>query len=168
MSTLTSWNESTSRSSLSPYTEVPLSPFTKLAMSIPECVRYRNSTMFVGQPPFGYESTDDLTYDATSHWHPPRTSPHDMLYRELGRQVPGLRPPTRNRSRSLARSRSRNLDAAPNVKLNDVVPALLSSPNMSSGLRLTYHLFNCRDSCNAALTELSTDIGIVMRWGRIT
>jgi hypothetical protein len=96
-------------------------------MSVPEHVRYRNSTMFVGKPPFGYESTEDRTPDACSSWHPPRTPPHDLVYRENYCTVPRSGTDTHNKSRLLGKSQSSTSDGS-NVKTDDITPALFSSP----------------------------------------
>jgi hypothetical protein len=100
-------------------------------MSVPECERYRNSTMFVGSPPFGYEGTDDRTSNNDSTWHPPRTPPHSMVYREHICPHPGPCQDTFIRSRSPAKFSSTEADV-PDMKLVDVVPALFSSPKLKS------------------------------------
>jgi hypothetical protein len=99
-------------------------------MSIPECERYRNSTMFVGSPPFGYEGTDDRTSNNDSTWHPPRTPPHSMVYREHICPHPGPCQDTFIRGRSPAKLSSTEADV-PDLKLVDVVPALYSSPELN-------------------------------------
>jgi hypothetical protein len=122
-------------------------PHKPPTMSIPEYERYRNSTMFVGSPPFGYEGTDDVDDSLTSNnptssndnnennshpsWHPPRVPPHDMIYRE--HLCPHLGPcqDTFVRSRSPAEfTTSPEADAPDSMKLADVVPALFSSPDL--------------------------------------
>lgn len=99
-------------------------------MSIPECVRYRNSTMFVGTPPFGYEGTDDCMSNSCSSWHPPRTPPRDMTYREPGCTVTSCTN-THPRSRSRGRSRSPNPQGF-TLEPRNVVPALFSSPKLNT------------------------------------
>lgn len=99
-------------------------------MSIPECVRYRNSTMFVGTPPFGYEGTDDCTSNSCSSWHPPKTPSRDMTYREPGFTVPSCTN-THPRSRSRGWSRSPNPQSF-NLEPRNVVPALFSSPKLNT------------------------------------
>lgn len=99
-------------------------------MSIPECERYRNSTMFVGSPPFGYEGTDDRTSNDDSTWHPPRAPPHNMVYREHVCPHPGPCQNTFIRSRSRAKSPSPEAEI-PDMELVDVVPALFSSPELN-------------------------------------
>lgn len=98
-------------------------------MSVPESVRYRNSNMFAGTPPFSYPSTDDHTPNPYSHWHPPRTPRHGMHYRELHCQIPLSSSKSHRRSRSRRRSRSPNVQE-PIMRLTDVVPALFSSPKI--------------------------------------
>jgi hypothetical protein len=100
-------------------------------MSIPECERYRNSTMFVGSPPFGYEGTDDRTSNNDSTWHPPRAPPHNMVYREHLCPHPGPCRDTFIRGRSPAKFESSEADV-PDMKLVGVVPALFSSPRLKS------------------------------------
>jgi hypothetical protein len=99
-------------------------------MSILECERYRNSTMFVGTPPFGYEGTDDRTVDDTSSWHPPRVPPHDMVYREHVCPHSGPCPDTYIGRRSRAKSPSPEAET-PDMELVDVVPALYTSPKLN-------------------------------------
>jgi hypothetical protein len=99
-------------------------------MSIPECERYRNSTMFVGSPPFGYEGTDDCTSNNDSTWHPPRAPPRNMVYREHICPHPGPCQDTFTRSRSPAKFSSSG-ENVPDLKLVEVVPALFSSPKLS-------------------------------------
>ncbi|KAM0706061.1 hypothetical protein Q7P35_006609 [Cladosporium inversicolor] len=101
-------------------------------MSVPEHVRYRNSTMFVGTPPFGYEGTDDRT---SPFWHPPRTPPHEMRHRTMScPSVP--RSTTSNRSTMPVTSDSLKAaeQKAPEFMISDVVPALFSSPKIGSHL----------------------------------
>jgi hypothetical protein len=102
-------------------------------MSVPERARYRNSTMFVGDPPFGYESTEDRTTDVCSSWHPPGTPPHDMKYRENYSTVPGPGSDSHNRTRARRMSPSPKSDG-PDVKPVDIAPALLSSPELDPQL----------------------------------
>jgi hypothetical protein len=102
-------------------------------MSVPEHIRYRNSTMFVGKPPFGYEGTEDRTFDACSSWHPPRTPPHNMSYRENYCTVPRSGTETHPRSRSRGKSPSPKSDG-PDVKPDEIAPALSSSPRLDPGL----------------------------------
>ena len=102
-------------------------------MSIPECERYRNSTMFVGSPPFGYEGTDDRTSNNDSTWHPPRAPPHNMVYREHLCPHPGPCRDTFIRGRSPAAKAESSSEAdVPDMKLVGVVPALFSSPRLKS------------------------------------
>ena len=106
-------------------------PKTYKIMSVPERERYRNSTMFVGSPPFGYDGTDDdRTPNNDSSWHPPRTPPHNMVYREHLCPHLGSCQDTFVRSRSPAKFTSPKADI-PDLKLVDVVPALFSSPELS-------------------------------------
>ena len=102
------------------------------AMSVPEHVRYRNSTMFVGTPPFGYEGTDDWT---SPFWHPPMTPPHEMRHRTMN--YPSvLRPTTSNRNTTPVTSDSLKAaeQEAPEFVMTDVVPALFSSPKIGPHL----------------------------------
>ena len=104
-------------------------------MSVPESERYRNSTMFVGSPPFGYEGTDDRTSNDDSTWHPPRAPPHNMVYREHLCPHPGPCPEKYlgRQQRSRAKSPSPEADI-PDMDLVDVVPALYSSPKLINPL----------------------------------
>jgi hypothetical protein len=102
-------------------------------MSIPECERYRNSTMFVGSPPFGYEGTDDRTDTDPSSWHPPRVPPHDMVYREHICPHVGPCPEAYIGRQSRAKSPSPEAEI-PEMDLVDVVPALYSSPKLNPHL----------------------------------
>lgn len=98
-------------------------------MAVPECERYRNSTMFVGTPPFGYEGTDERTSENTSSWHPPRIPPNEMVYREHTCPHHGPCPDKYVNSPSLGNTSSPEA-TAPEMKLVDVVPALFSSPKL--------------------------------------
>jgi hypothetical protein len=105
-------------------------------MSVPESERYRNSTMFVGSPPFGYEGTDDRTSNDDSTWHPPRAPPHNMVYREHLCPHPGPCP-----EKYLGRQQQLRAKSSPSpvaeildMDLVDVVPALYSSPKLINPL----------------------------------
>lgn len=102
-------------------------------MSVPECARYRNSTMFVGTPPFGYECTDDHEPDTNHRWEPPRTPPCGMTYREIQHPVAAANPHVHSGSRLQPKSQLPGLDS-PEMKVTDVVPALYSSPRISPQL----------------------------------
>jgi hypothetical protein len=106
-----------------------LLPTYNSTMSIPECERYRNSTMFVGTPPFGYEGTDDRTANNDPSWRPPRDPPDDMVYREHVCPHPGPCPDTDIGRRSRAKSPSPEAET-PDMELVDVVPALFSCPKL--------------------------------------
>jgi len=85
--------------------------------------------MFVGTPPFGYEGTDEHESKNSSSWHPPRTPPKDMVYREHICAHDGPCPDKYATSRSLEGTSSPEADV-PDMKLVDVVPALFSSPTL--------------------------------------
>ncbi|KAK5149747.1 hypothetical protein LTS14_010668 [Recurvomyces mirabilis] len=96
--------------------------------SPPEYIRRRNSTMFIGQPPFGFEGTDDCPGDTYVNFLPPRTPPPEMLYHERGHTpyadctsssaVPQHAWPSRT-----------------DLKPVDTVPTLFSSPHVVSRRR---------------------------------
>lgn len=102
-------------------------------MSVPECARYRNSTMFVGTPPFGYECTDDHEPDTSHRWEPPRTPPCGMTYREIHHPVAAASLHVDSGSRLRPKPRSPDLDV-PEMRLTDVVPVLYSSPRIDPQL----------------------------------
>ncbi|KAM0705459.1 hypothetical protein Q7P35_006818 [Cladosporium inversicolor] len=119
-------------------------------MSVPEHVRYRNSTMFVGTPPFGYEGTDDRT---SPFWHPPMTPPHEMRHRTMSYpSVP--RSTTSNRSITPVTSDSLKVveQKAPEYVMTDVVPALFSSPKIGP------HLAQCTNNTSDGSRLDMTDV----------
>lgn len=107
--------------------------YAQPVMSVPECARYRNSTMFVGTPPFGYECTDDNGPDTCHRWEPPRTPPCGMTYREIQHPVAAASPHVDSGSRLQPKSQLPDWDV-PEMKLTDVVPALYSSPRIGPQL----------------------------------
>lgn len=101
-------------------------------MSVPEHVRYHNSTMFIETPPFGYESTDDRTFPL---WHPSRTPPHEIKHRTMS--CPSVENSTVcNRSLTPVTSQSSKAaeQKALEFAMTDVVPALFSSPKIGPHL----------------------------------
>lgn len=55
---------------------------TVVKMSVPEYVRRRNSTMFVGRPPFGSLGCESGDRTIPSGWTPPMSPPPGMAYSE--------------------------------------------------------------------------------------
>jgi hypothetical protein len=91
-------------------------------MSVPEYVRRRNSTMFVGTPPFGYACTDDCEENACAFWHPPDVPPCGMQYHESSHLD---RVPQESRQPSpILQSQSDG------IRPVDTVPCLFSSPKL--------------------------------------
>jgi hypothetical protein len=92
-------------------------------MSVPEYVRRRNSTMFVGAPPFGYACTDDCEGNACAFWHPPDVPPCGMKYHESSHLN---RVPQESRQ-----SPSTIQSWSDGIRSVDTVPCLFSSPKLS-------------------------------------
>lgn len=96
--------------------------------SPPEYIRRRNGTMFTGQPPFGFEGTDDCPGDTYKNFLPPRTPPPEMLYHERGHT-----PYADCTSSSAVPQHA--WPSPTNLKPVDTVPALFSSPHAVSRQR---------------------------------
>jgi hypothetical protein len=92
-------------------------------MSVPEYVRRRNSTMFVGTPPFGYACTDDCVGNACAFWHPPDVPSCGMQYYESSHLN---RVPQKSRQPSLTPQ-----SQSDGIRPVDTVSCLFSSPKLS-------------------------------------
>jgi hypothetical protein len=123
-------------------------------MSVPEHVRYRESTMFVGTSPFGYKGTDDRT---SPFWHPPATPPHEIRHRMMScPSVPRATASNKSPTPAISHSPKATEQKAPESTTTDVASVLFSSPKI--GHHLVQHTNGASDMGRLGITDLRQEV----------